>query len=139
MTRAKENLSIHYNGDYFTGYSAAELEYNHDNTRYNEPDLISIQLTHHDTNLGYFRFVRNRIDGITAGQKIMPGKEECKNLKGETVLKFSKHFQEKVGELENRGYKLNDARVKFILYWFDKEAENESLIVLPEVTFKKIL
>lgn len=136
MTRSKVKLSIHYNGNFFNNYSFDNLENVQDNNQYNEPDVISMQLTHHDTNLGYFKFVRNRIDKLTAGQKLIPDREGCKDDKSDTVLKFSKHFQEKVDELANRGYILNDARVKFILYWFNKDSEEESLIVLPEVTFR---
>ena len=106
--------------------------------QYDAPDLISQQLTHHDTNLGYFKFVRKRIEQLTAGQKIIPEKDGCKNSGGEPVLKFSKLFQEKIDEFETRGYKLNEARVKFILYWFDKESEEERLIVLPEINFREV-
>jgi ATP-dependent DNA helicase RecQ len=137
MTRAKDNLTIHYNNNYFDDYIAENIVHIQDNTHYNEPDLISLQLTHHDTNLGYFKFVRNRIVKVTAGQKIIANKDGCKNFRGEPVLKFSKQFQEEINKLETRGYKLNEAKVKFILYWFDKESEEESLIALPEVNFKR--
>jgi hypothetical protein len=51
-------------------------------------------------------------------------------------LKVSRLFQEKIDDLD-RGYKLNEAKVKFILYWFDKESEEERLIMLPEINFKR--
>jgi ATP-dependent DNA helicase RecQ len=137
MTRAKDNLMIHYNGNYFEGFSAENIDYTQDNSQYNEPDLISLQLTHHDVNLGYFSFVRRRIDNLKAGQKLAPEKDLCKNLNGETVLKFSKSFVEKIDEFESKGYKMNEAKVKFILYWFDADSEEERLIVLPEVNFKR--
>jgi ATP-dependent DNA helicase RecQ len=137
MTRAKDNLTIHYNGNYFDSYIAENLVQIQDNNHYYEPDLISLQLTHHDIYLGYFQYVRKRIEQLTAGQRIIPEKDSCKNFKGEPVLKFSKKFLEEIDKLETRGYKLNEAKVKFILYWLDKETEEESLIVLPEVNFIK--
>jgi ATP-dependent DNA helicase RecQ len=82
------------------------------------------------------RFVRKKIEKLIAGQKLVLDKEGCKNINGETVLKFSKLFQEKIDEFENRGYKIYGARVKFILYWFDKDTGEESLIVLPEITLR---
>jgi len=139
MTRAKDNLTIHYNGNYFDGYIAENLDQLKDNTHYEAPDLISMQLTHHDIYLGYFKFIRKRLEQLIAGQKIIPEKDGCKNLKEEQVLKFSKSFLEKISELETRGYLLNEAKVKFNLYWYDKESEEEVLIVLPEVNFKKRL
>ena len=139
MTRAKDNLTIHYNGNFFDSYFAENLNHVEDNIQYDEPNLISLQLTHHDVKLGYFKFVRIRIDNLTSGEKIIPGKDGCKNLQGETVLKFSKKFQEDIDKNEARGYKLNEAKIKFILYWFDKESEEERLIVLPEVNFMKCI
>jgi ATP-dependent DNA helicase RecQ len=135
MTRAKDNLTIHYSGNYFDDYITENLDHIQDNTPYDAPDLISLQLTHHDTNLGYFKFVLNRIEKLTAGQKLMPEKNGCKNSQGNPVLKFSKLFQEEIDKLETRGYTLNEAKVKFILYWFEKESAVESLIVLPEIIF----
>jgi len=135
MTRAKDNLTIHYNGKYFDNFFAENLNHFEDNIEYDEPNLISLQLTHHDVKLGYFIFSRSIIEKLTAGQKLMPDKDGCKNSQGKPVLKFSKLFQEKIDDFENRDYKLNEAKVKFILYWFDKESAEERLIVLPEVNF----
>ena len=137
MTRAKDNLTIHYNDNYFDDYIAENLDHIQNSTHYDAPDLISLQLTHHDVKLGYFIFVRSIIEKLTAGQELMPEKDGCKNSQGEPVLKFSKSFQEKIDEFETRGYKLNEAKVKFILYWFDKESAEERLIVLPEVNFMR--
>jgi ATP-dependent DNA helicase RecQ len=137
MTRAKDNLTIHYNGSYFDGYVAENLDHIHDKTHYDAPELISLQLTHHDVKLGYFISVSSIIEKLTTGQKIILDKDGCKNFRGEPVLKFSKLFHEKIDELETRGYEFNEAKVKFILYWFDKEFEEERLIVLPEVNFKR--
>ena len=92
MTRAKDNLTIHYNNNYFDDYIAENLDHIQDNTHYDAPDLISLQLTHHDAKLGYFKFVRRSIEKLTAGQKIIPEKDGCKNFQGEPVLKFSKQF-----------------------------------------------
>lgn len=138
MTRARDNLTIHYNGDYFNGYTAENLNFFQDNTLYNEPDLVSIQLTHHNVYLGYFTYVRKKIDRLVAGQKLLIGKDGCKDLHGETVVKFSKQFCEKIDDLKARGYKLNEGKVEFVVYWFDKELGEETLIVLPEVNFRKI-
>lgn len=137
MTRAKDNLTIHYNGNYFDDYVAENFDHIVDNNHYDEPGLISLQLTHHDTYLGYFKYVRKRVENLTSGQKLKPDKEGCKNLNGETVLKYSKQFHEEIEKQEARGYKLNEAKVKFIVYWFDKESEEEILIVLPEVNFRR--
>lgn len=137
MTRAKVNLTIHYNGNYFDNFHTANLNHYNDNTQYNEPDILTYQLTHRDINLGYFKFVQKRINKLSSGQEIIVDEEGCKNHYGDTLLKFSKHFIEEIEKHDNRGYQLNKAIIKSILYWVDKDSEEEILIVLPEVIFKR--
>jgi ATP-dependent DNA helicase RecQ len=138
MTRAKDNLTIHYNGNYFDEYQNIEnLNHFRDFTEYEEPDIISLQLNHTDINLGYFKFVQKRLIGLRAGQKLLMGVDECKNDAGETVLKFSKSFMDKSDKLRKKGYELSEARLQFIVYWKGKDAETEILILLPEISFHK--
>ncbi len=70
MTRAKDNLTIHYNGNYFHGYIAENLDQFQDNTHYDVPDLISLQLSHRDINLGYFKYIRKRIEQLTQDKNL---------------------------------------------------------------------
>lgn len=137
MTRSKVYLTIHYNGNYFDNYHTENLNHYYDNTQYNEPGILSYQLNHRDINLGYFKFVQKRIYKILAGQDLIVEKDECKNIYGEPVLKFSKHFIDKIEKHNNRGYQLNKGRIKFIVYWKEKDAEDEIQIVLPEISFRR--
>ena len=55
MTRAKTNLSIHYNNDIFDNFNILNVENVKDNLEYSTPSQISMQLTHKDVVLSYFK------------------------------------------------------------------------------------
>ncbi len=53
ITRAKTNLSIHYNDKYLKPFVVDATTYNEDRNIYPEPQQIAIYLTHRDVQLGY--------------------------------------------------------------------------------------
>jgi ATP-dependent DNA helicase RecQ len=101
------------------------------------PNEISIQLCHKDVKLGYYQFVQHRIKHLKSGDELKIAEEGCLNKNGELVLKFSKSKLEEIEKLKADRYILIKAVVSFLVYWYDKEKEKESLIVLPEVRFVK--
>jgi len=137
MTRAKDNLCILENGDFFSSIRADDLECKTDKTNYGTPNKISLNLTHKDVRLSYFEFCKTAVSQLFAGDSLVPTEDGCKSSNGRPVLKFSKSFQSKKTDLEAKGYLLKDARVNFVLWWYDKENKRESLIVLPTMTFVK--
>jgi hypothetical protein len=57
------------------------------------------------------------------------------------IIKFSKQFLEKKEGLEKDGFTLTKAKVNFILYWKQQNADEKDIeikIVLPELLFEKI-
>ena len=53
------------------------------------------------------------------------------------ILKFSKQFTDKINYIE-QDYKLNPARIRFIVYWKKKDStEDEIKIILPELNFER--
>jgi len=137
MTRAKDNLCILENGDFFSSIRAVALECKTDQNNYGTPDKISLNLTHKDVRLSYFEFCKATVGQLFAGDSLVAAEDGCKSSNGRPVLKFSKSFQAKKTDLEAKGYLLKDARVNFALWWYDKENKRESLIVLPTLTFVK--
>ena len=137
MTRAKDRLVIHYNSSFFDGIQLPELVKDFDNNTYALPNEISIQLTHQDVNLGYFEFVQHRIKYLKWGDELKIDDEACLNKDGKPVLKFSNKELEEIEKLKAEGYLPKKAVVSFLVYWFDKEKEKESLIVLPEICFER--
>jgi ATP-dependent DNA helicase RecQ len=141
MTRAKQNLTIHYNSDYFQGISTEGLEMYNVAKKYQSPEYLLYHLSHRDIYLGYFEYVQRRIDSLLSGESLLINNEGLANSKNEQIIKFSKAFQSIKAELENQDYKIDSSKINFILYWKnndENEADKKEIkIVLPEVCFKK--
>jgi len=137
MTRAKENLHIHYCGTFFDTYKVDNLSRFQDNVIYDRPDRLLFELNHRDVNLGYYKFVQHNIKGLMSGQKLELD-EDYLTADGKRVLKFSKKQMDEIKNLLDSFYQLTSATIKYILYWKDVEENKEYLIVLPELTFDKI-
>jgi ATP-dependent DNA helicase RecQ len=137
MTRAKQNLTVHLNSNFLNNLSAENLEQVDDRAIYPPPKELAMHLTHEHVYLGYFDFVQHRVNPLLSGEMLKIKEEGCANSKGDLVLKFSKRFQEFKETQARRGYKLESAKVNFIVYWLKEGAEKEVRIILPEVYFVK--
>jgi ATP-dependent DNA helicase RecQ len=136
MTRAKEKLSIHYNGNFLEKIEAENLTRIEDKVSYPIPAKIIMNLSFKDINLGYFEFIQKKVKSLISGENLIPTEQGCLNTKGELALKFSKAFLNIITSHNDKGFTLTAAKVNFILYWKDKEKEEEYLIILPELSFE---
>ncbi|MBL7968700.1 MAG: RecQ family ATP-dependent DNA helicase [Prolixibacteraceae bacterium] len=137
MTRAKQNLIIHLNGNYLDGIKTGNMERIEDRISYSPPSQLAMQLTHKDVNLGYFEFIQRRLKTIMSGDLLNFTNEGCTNSNGDLVLKFSGKFIETIKAQEASGYKLHGAKVNFILFWKKPDEDHEFKIVLPELLFER--
>ncbi|MFM2387546.1 MAG: hypothetical protein RL660_2303 [Bacteroidota bacterium] len=136
MTRAKQRLTIHLNGNYLDNLKTEELERIENNSTFQAPSGLVLHLSHKDLKLGYFEYVQKRVNALTSGDSLSISDEGCKNEKGELVLKFSKRFLERLVVAKKRGYELKDAKVNFIVYWKNEDKGIEVKIALPELHFE---
>jgi ATP-dependent DNA helicase RecQ len=137
MTRAKQNLCIHHNSNYFDNFKVDGLVAIDDQETYQSPNKISMQLSFTDINLGFFEYRKSQINRLVPGEILMIKDEGCADSSGNIVLKFSKKFNETISHLKDQGYLLKSARINFILFWKDTEKEKESKVILPELDFEK--
>ena len=137
ITRAKSNLSIHYNGSFLDHIKVANLRKEKDDTEYVSPKDIYIHLTHKHINLGYFGFVQYRIKRLSTGDTLNITEEGCNNENGEQVLKYSKSLISLIQDKNNKGYRVASAKINFIVYWYNEEKKEEIQILLPEISLKK--
>jgi ATP-dependent DNA helicase RecQ len=137
ITRAKSNLSIHYNGGYLKPFSVEGLIYERDSGSYPESREITIYLTHRDVQLGYFEYIQHRLTNLLSGSLLSIIEEGLGNSKRELVLKYSQKFRELLRERAEKGFHIFEARVNFIVYWKDEVKEKESMIILPQLILKK--
>ena len=138
MTRAKQKLTIHLNGNYLDKLKTEELERIENNDIFQPPSGFALHLSHKDLNLGYFEYVQRRVNALTSGDSITISDEGCKNGKDELVLKFSKKFLERIAEIKKNGFEMKEAKVNFIIYWKNEDMEHEIKIILPELFFETI-
>lgn len=137
MTRAKQNLTIHLNGNYLDKFKTEGMERVENNEIFEPPNDLVLHLSHKDINLGYFEFIQKRVNALTCGDSISFSEEGCKNEKGELVLKFSRSFLDQLAEMNDSGFELKEAKVNFIVHWKAEDKEQEVKIMLPELHFEK--
>lgn len=137
MTRAKQNLTIHLNSGFMDNLVADCLERVEDTISYLPPDELVMHLTHKDVNLGYFSYKQYLISQLASGDDLIVNGEECLNQKRQSVLKFSKNYNELLQEMKEKGYELKKAKVNFVVFWLNERTGKEEQIILPELYFER--
>lgn len=138
MTRAKQNLNIHLNGNYLDDISCDDLTRRLDKNHYDETDLLILHLTHKDTWLDYYITRQHLISNLKSGDTLSVNNQGCSDDKGNYIVKFSASFKEKLLALENKGYQLQGASINYIVYWQKEDTDIEVKIVLPELKLENL-
>ena len=135
MTRAKQTLTIHTNGNLFDTLHTAQHLY--DTQAYDEPNEIVLQLSHKDVNLGFSKPHKDTILSLRSGMPLTYHDHcLCLPSTSKDIAQFSIKMNEKIGKLELKGYKITTAKIRFIVAWKSKDApkdEKESAIVLADL------
>lgn len=139
MTRAKVNLNIHLNGNYLNHFLVENLELIDNFEHYSAPDKVAVHTTLKDVWLDYFNNKQYLISQLVSGDTLRINGDECLNVNGQSVLKFSKDFLKKIEEMKSKYYELKSVSVNFILYWLKEGASQEIKIILPELYFEKVI
>ncbi|MGE4272580.1 MAG: UvrD-helicase domain-containing protein [Desulfitobacterium sp.] len=93
ITRAKRNLTIHYNGNYLDSITAVGLRQIENTEDHLPPGLLALQLTFKDVWLDFFRNPQNqqRVRQLNSGDELNFDGVGCNNSAGQLVLNFSLH------------------------------------------------
>lgn len=145
MTRAKNNLSIHYDNRTLFGQDVLSCaSYSTDDTDYGRPSRILLQLGHKDVVLSAFMNQRIPFDTIHSGSPLSVQSEglyaEIDN-KPVRVVKFSSAFVNAYNSILAKGYVPSSSKVRAQVYWnHDADDTNppkwrKDLIILPDITF----
>lgn len=154
MTRAKSNLYICHNTNYFNNLEqelkVMGVHLCSDKTRYPEPEEIVLPLTHRDVWLGYSakESCGEIIDALQSGDELQVFEESYSNggklyfaVKHNGTLRrvacSSKKFYEEVKKHKAKGYMPCQAKVLFVVKWRDKESEQEYSVMLPVLRMRK--
>ena len=137
MTRAKRNLTIHYNGNYLDFIKAEDLERVDDTENYLQPYQLFIQLTYKDVWLDFFLSCQHLIAQLHSGDELTIDGDCCRNSKGQLVLRFSKQLINQIESIKLKNYVPKTARIRFIVYWQKENTDHEIRIILPELYFER--
>ena len=121
----------------FTATAKPKVFIIHDTARYMPPPQLVIQLTLKDVWLDCFFSCQEQVARLNCGDALIVNEEGdgCLNSAGQTVLKFSKQFLQRMEALKLNQYTFHTARVRFMVYWRKEGSAQEVLVVLPEVYF----
>lgn len=139
ITRAKERLYVHYNTNIFSNAPFKVIE---DINSYDEPDELTLQLTHRDVVLDFFKDKTSIVNNMRSGDVL----QYCDgylsvpaNGKLQKIVRFSNACLEKIRKLNDNGYTPISAKVRYEVLWKGKEDEEETAIVLPEIVFGRVI
>lgn len=135
ITRAKNNLFIHTNGNLFDEFYVDK--HNIDQKEYPTPEEVVLQLSHKDVNLGFFKNIKSEILALRGGDELNYNNHTLYNPSTQKpVAKLSANMQEKLSEWQERGYNIKSASVRFIVAWKPKDApkeEKETAVLLADL------
>ena len=138
MTRAKNTLVIHCNGNYLESIKTDNLDRRFCKESYPQPPEFPLALSHKDVWLGYFQNCQRQLESLTSGDALIVDNEGCMNSDKKRALKFSKHFIKKLATLKESKYEPKSAKVRHIVYWKKENDEKEIKILLPEIYFENM-
>lgn len=140
LTRAKNELYIHCNTALFSSCNLPGVNHIDDNAIYGEPTEISLQMTHRDVVLDFFKGKKEIIFKLHSGRQLfVVDNYLCAEIDGRTVrvAKFSKAFSETITKLGAQGYQPYNANVRFVVAWKGEDDEEESAVLLANLYLKK--
>lgn len=135
ITRAKNRLFIHTNGDCFNRLSADR--YFIDQRQYDMPEEIVLQLSHKDVNLGFFKELKREVLALRGGDSLNYNDSVLYDpLTNKPVAKLSLKMQNTLLEWKEKGYEVKSTSVRFVVAWKPKDApkdEPETAVLLADL------
>ena len=147
-SRAKKTLHIHTNVNFYDQINLDYINRSIYEGELKEPLVYEMILSHKDVNLSSQRYPgpKSILKAIKTGDTLkkdtikFPNNEAPGLAKGNqgNLLLFSRKFvAEQYQPMLNKGFDITEARVEYIVYWYNKDEDKEYKIVLPRLTFKK--
>ena len=140
MTRAKENLHIHYNYHLLDDFISETIEFYQDMTDYQKPEFLTMQLSMRDVFLNFFKDKKSKILSLQSGFQLAWQEKQLgiySNQQFVPLLQFSSQCYRKIQDLIHQGYSPFCAKTHFIIAWKGKEDTQESAVLLPDLYFKR--
>ena len=139
MTRAKNRLFIHTNGDLFSKLKADKVIA--DNKQYQMPEEIMLQLSHKDVFLDFFKPIKKDVLALRSGDALtLEDSYFYVPSTHRSVAKLSANMQSTIANCKGKGYEIHQASVRFVVAWKPKNSpkeEPEAAVLLIDLTLTK--
>lgn len=138
MTRAKRRLFIHTDGGEFDHLPVDSLV--DDPATYGAPDEVSLQLTHKDVNLGFFKGRKRQVLALRSGAPLVFNDSFLLSQDGVPVAMLSKAMMANLSTWRGRGYGVVAASARFVVSWRPKDAppdEPETAVLLADLKLSR--
>lgn len=136
LTRARNSLYIYVNGTYFEGIQTKEMQVLEDNQLYKTSDERFLALFHKDLWLDRFLDKETVMKQYKSGDSITVKNQQLLDQSGQPLLYFSQKMTDHIAVLNQKGYFLTSAKVNFKVHWRKKDTNLETIIILPELSFR---
>ena len=137
MTRAKNNLTIHLNSNFFDNFRTDNLELVFNQKEHLQPKSLAMHLSMKDVWLDYFTNRQDLVSQLISGDVLTIRGNECFDKNGRSILRFSRQFANQIDGKKDNNYILKNATVNFIVYWKNENSDKEIKVVLPELYFER--
>ena len=137
ITRARKSLYIHTCTTIFDGIRNEDVTYEEDHTLYSAPNDISIQLTHRDVYLDYFKDKKEMILSLRSGQPLWFKDNGFYSAAGDCVAVLSAKKRNELLELCRQGFTFYAAEVAFVAAWRGENDTVESAVMLPKIHLRR--
>ena len=139
MTRAKNRLFIHTNGDLFSHLPVDRQRV--DNQQYPMPEEIVLQLSHKDVFLDFFKPIKKEVLALRSGDSLLLEDNYIfASITNRAVAKLSTNMQATLSAWKEKGYQVRSASVRYVVAWKPKDApkgEPETAVLLIDLTLSK--
>ncbi len=137
MTRARKSLYIHTCTAIFDGIQHKDIEYEEDHTSYSVPNDISLQLTHRDVYLDFFKDKKEMILSLRSGQPLWFKDNGFYSAAGDCVAVLSAKKRNELQEFHRQGFMVYAAEVAFVAAWRGENDTEESAVMLPKIHLRR--
>ena len=145
ITRAKTRLRIHHGPGAFLPHAQlaglAFVECSDETRLWPLAEVLQMSLGHDGLFLDYFISRQRLIEKLHSGQKLIPRDFElfCRTEGGgeASVARFSKKAREDIASILAGGYVMSEASVRVMVYWRKKDSDADTLILLPDLVFRR--
>ena len=138
MTRARKALFIHTFPVVFNPTDHWDIVYVEDTNIYKQPDDITIQLTHRDVVLDFFKDKKENILNMRGGQNLRFKDNYLYDILGNRVALLSAKKRNELQDLYKQGFEVYASEVAFIVAWKGEQDTEESAVLLPRLHLRRL-